>query len=223
MRHPFLTVSIATACLFAAAAGYAVSVKNTIQPASTLEQGVENDEQISFLFYPIEQSFMIYPNTFDQLMEESDAVVTVSTDDWGALSAHCTLRTCSVLHDLKGTVDVSQIYVYEPITSNGGYTSEMGYVPMIPGKEYMLFLKHSEGYDQSSDAKIKNGYYPANYFYGKYSRESSEPVLISDNETMSFSTLLQYSAIADQQADLDRYQLFAEQCRQFFAEIPETN
>lgn len=102
----------------------------------------------------------------EDLMENSDAVVLAKTDDAGVLKARSIKKQIHVIERIKGDTEDYLAY-YEPVylMHDHSIIADRGYLPMLPGHEYVLFLKEVKNPEDETCL-----YYPVSSDIGKYEK-----------------------------------------------------
>ncbi|MBD7913146.1 hypothetical protein [Clostridium cibarium] len=153
------------------------------------------NQNLDFMDYQIinntnKQKYYDQLDNIGDIFKDSPIVARVKMTNEREYLSQCVLSSVEVEDVLKGDIDLERekkIYIYEPITVqvDAVYTS-LGYIPMIEGNEYIVFLKQLKvpnGYNMSNKEKKSFMYY--NPTYGKSDIDGLQPYISDGSEQIS--------------------------------------
>ncbi len=151
----------AIALAFAASVFFALYIKSTF---TSFPSVAGMNESTYIMSEGFQQFFDTEERTLDELLELSDAVVIAKRMDEGEWVGRSIRTHLKVIKNIKGTLETGVTY-YEPVELVPGYLFGVrGYLPMVEGREYLLFLQ------QVDDPSRSIEYYPLCADIGKIER-----------------------------------------------------
>lgn len=155
------TMTAIMALLFCLSIAIARYVKSTFTPFPALSQ---LDEYTVNLTDSYNHLFDLQSKTLNELLASADAVVLAEAIDDGNYAALSLRRRIHVNECIKGKTE-DEVTYYDPVIigADNQIGLQFGYLPMIKGHEYLLFLRekpHLEGDDIE--------YYPLACDLGKF-------------------------------------------------------
>ncbi len=139
----------------------ATYAKGTMSPIPSLDQIDSYRVDYSDAYIEL---FDLTSSNLDELMGNSDAIVLAKTEDTGIPKAFSIQKEIQIVKCLKGDLSDTAI-LYEPVRIfwDNSLVSYMGYLPMIKGHTYLLFLRKNENIQGHKEI-----YYPVAGDIGKF-------------------------------------------------------
>lgn len=144
----------------------------------------------------------------DDLLNFSDLVLEVQPLDEGTPVASSLLRKSKVLNVLKGEYNNEEVYIYEPsyFMDIECYMCIQGYVSMIEGESYVIFLQKIDVPKNMKKNTLQNGYFFTNASLGKF-KLGQDAILsdFNDDKEIYFNDIYELSVLFKLQKDVDLY------------------